>query len=66
MVVAGLLFTAMLYNRPASGISAQQPCLPAASGQTHACPHDTSMKDNKATDASPLSLMPGGLNRFLQ
>ncbi len=70
LFVAGLLFTALMYNRPpANGSGAngtgQQPCVTAAKQASNGTV-TTSSKASERASAPAFSIMPGGLNRFLQ
>jgi len=65
LFVAGLLFTAMLYNRAAN--NSQPTCTPVnktVSEGTGNAPNAKSTQSRQAS--STFSLMPGGLSRFLQ
>ncbi len=67
LFVAGLLFTALLYNRQANGCT-QQGILPAQQGSMGGGGR-AQTKDSECSTAQPassFSVMPGGLSRFLQ
>jgi len=65
LFVAGLLFTAVLYNRSAN-INGQLGATPL-SKKMPACPGNTSnAKDTQSKETPSFSIMPGGFSRFLQ
>jgi hypothetical protein len=65
LVVAGFLFTALLYNRSSNG-STPQSNMPAAAQPSTGAGSSSRDKDTQCTEATRFSLMPGRLNRFLQ
>jgi len=68
LFVAGLLFTALLYNRPANN-GTQQSCMPAQKQVATGIGSNAHAKDTQCSTpqpASSFSMMPGGLSRFLQ
>ncbi len=65
LFVAGLLFTAMLYNKATN--NSQPTCTPVSKAVSEGTGNGANTKGTQSREASPtFSLMPGGLSRFLQ
>src|SRR5580658_4706515 len=66
LFVAGLLFTAMLYNRSSSNNTGRQTTIPVCQQVSSNTCNNTNAKVIQCKEPQSFSLIPGGFSRFLQ